>query len=202
VSRHPRLPKTKTCAACGGIITRGQNENSADWRKRRYCDKKCWLEDHYASEVDRFWQRVEKTDGCWLWRGQARANGYGEFSGRGERHRAAHRYSYQTFVGPIPDGMFVCHSCDNPACVRPDHLWVGTPADNVADMVAKGRQATDKRVYRGESNSQCKLSEDQVMAIRSEYRPRVVPQRELAKRYGVSQRLINKIIAREVWGHL
>lgn len=81
--------------------------------------------------------------GCWLWKGQINSAGYGVLW-MGKEHKpvfvGAHRYSYEHFVGPIPDGMFVCHSCDNPPCMNPAHLWLGTAAENVQDKMDKGRQ--------------------------------------------------------------
>lgn len=89
---------------------------------------------HKLPLSERFWPKVEKTDGCWLWTANTRPNGYGLFGSVG-----AHRVAYELCVGPIPSGMYVCHRCDNPACVRPDHLFVGTQLDNMRDMVTKGR---------------------------------------------------------------
>lgn len=92
--------------------------------------------------VDRFMQNVEPepNTGCWLWSGGESAHGYGCFSfGRAGRSKLAHRASYEMFIGEIPAGLHVCHSCDTPACVNPDHLWPGTDRDNVRDMMAKGR---------------------------------------------------------------
>jgi hypothetical protein len=90
-----------------------------------------------------FWKRVEKSDGCWLWFGFTDKDGYGIFEQNHVRFRA-HRYAYQIGVGPIADGLSVCHSCDNPRCVRPSHLFVGSNKDNLRDAARKHRTAKQK----------------------------------------------------------
>jgi hypothetical protein len=88
---------------------------------------------------DRFWSKVRKTEGCWEWTAGTYRKGYGKFSVARSTNAQAHRVSWQMGSGPIPDGLFVCHHCDNPSCVRPDHLFLGTNRDNVRDCVQKGR---------------------------------------------------------------
>lgn len=88
----------------------------------------------------RFWAKVEKGPGCWLWTGAKNSRGYGQTaSGLKGKSKLAHRASYEHFYGPIPDGLYVLHRCDVPHCVNPQHLFVGTAADNMQDAVRKGR---------------------------------------------------------------
>ena len=96
------------------------------------------------SMEDRFFQKVRKTDSCWLWTGALNSRGYGAFGVNG-KSVSAHRYSYETYVGPIPEGMVVCHSCDIRNCVNPQHLWVGSTADNNKDMFQKERNGSSTR---------------------------------------------------------
>ena len=106
----------------------------------------------------RFWQKVDKTDGCWEWTGCKKRHGYGKFFADG-KDCFAHRWSYEAHNGPIPPGLFVCHKCDNPRCVRPDHLFVGTAKDNTQDCLKKGRFSLPPP-YKG------KLTLEQVSVIR------------------------------------
>ncbi len=151
---------------------------------------------------ERFAENVQYGDGCWTWKGGRSPRGYGkiEVSGRSLR---AHRLSYELFVGEIPQGLMVCHTCDNPTCVRPDHLFLGTSQDNMDDKVRKGRQArgdahyarvSPERLARGDKHGLVKLSDAQVLEIRSKYtgaRGEVVG---FARSYGVSRDLIHKIV--------
>lgn len=100
--------------------------------------------------VTRFWRRVKKSDGCWEWQGCRANGGYGRFGVLAERIVYAHRFSYELHYGALPPGAMVCHHCDNPPCVRPDHLFAGDDSANVRDMVSKGRL----RSFNG-SKTQC-----------------------------------------------
>lgn len=141
---------------------------------------------------ERFWRRVEKSEGCWLWTGPLDQYGYGRLTVR-DRHAAAHRVAWALTNGPIPGGLQVLHRCDNPPCVCPDHLFLGTQADNLADAVGKGRL-----VLRGSGASGAKLTEDDIRAIRASDDRQVA----MASRYGVTQAAISAIRLRKTWAHL
>lgn len=99
----------------------------------------------YMSIEDRFYQKVQKTESCWLWKGALTSRGYGSLGDGAGKKISAHRYSYILHRGEIPEGLIVCHTCDVRECVNPDHLWVGTYKDNVNDMFAKNRQGWTSR---------------------------------------------------------
>lgn len=157
----------------------------------------------YDSPKQRFWSKVAKGDGCWLWTGAIFTHfGYGRFNTR-STSLAAHRYSYELAHGSIPDGMLVCHHCDTPRCVRPDHLFLGTSKDNKHDCVAKGRHAS------GERHPQAILTSTDAAEIRRLFsdgrtgRGRgqhgTFTQRELASRFGVKRATIANIVDNRAW---
>ena len=148
--------------------------------------------------MERFWNKVNKhaENGCWEWAaGPCGHWGYGGFTIDG-RSMYAHRVSWMFEHGPIPDGLYVLHKCDNPPCVNPDHLFLGTHTDNMRDMVEKGRARGGS--LPGESNGQAKLTEADVLAIRADKRT----QQAIADEYGVSRRAIGYIKNRKTWTHI
>lgn len=156
------------------------------------------------SLADRLHARLVRTDnGCLEWQGYRRPDGYGRIKAEGGRNApllTTHRAAWELEHGPIPEGMFVCHRCDNRPCCDVQHLFLGTPEDNAADMVAKGRQARGLAVGRG------LIDDATVLAIRERYRPRyeLIPSgcrwrsnaRELGQEYGITARYVQEIAYR------
>ena len=145
-----------------------------------------------------FWDKVDKSGDCWEWRGGIDGNGYGYLRDSGKMTRA-HRFIYALMYGFIPEGLCICHHCDNPICVKPSHLFLGTHRDNMRDCIAKGRfRQPDNR---GENNGKSKLDENDVHEIRRLRSLGIAPVL-LAKRWGVGTRNVNLIISRETWKHI
>jgi DNA-binding XRE family transcriptional regulator len=178
--------------------------------------------------ADRFWPKVNKIGPvpphcpslgpCWIWTGSKTSHGYGDIGSGGKhgRNLRAHRVAYELAHGPIPEGMCVLHRCDNPPCVRADHLFLGTMAMNSADMVTKGRgfpQRFPERMVRGAAHplrkdpslaargervGGAKLTADDVRSIRRS----AESQRVMARRFGVSRRSIAFIQKGRTWRHV
>jgi hypothetical protein len=156
---------------------------------------------------DLFWKKVNKTDGCWEWTGNVCKNGYGKFQltlprpdgltpkdKTPQRTYRAPRYAWEMVNGPIADGLLVCHKCDNPKCVRIDHLFLGTQLVNRRDAANKGRTA------RGERSPNSVLTSDKVQEIRSLLGTRKLS--AIAKQFNVSVGAIDAIRTGKTWGHL
>ncbi len=144
--------------------------------------------------ISRFWKYVNKksVNGCWVWTGAKNSDGYGHISDDKRSIRKAHRISFEMHIGEIPSGKIICHHCDNPSCVNPKHLFIGTQADNVADMMKK------KRYQYGEKSHCAKLKEKQVIRIRADKRTC----REIAVDYGVHEATIWFVKAKKTWVHV
>ena len=178
------------CETCGRTFTGSTRPKG---RKPRFCSNACYARSLMYDTED-FWKFVDKTasaNGCWLWTGHKVGKGYGEFRCQGVRSQA-HRFAYEQAFGPIPEGLCVCHKCDTPACVRPDHLFLGTIADNNADRSAKGHYA------RGRLHPNAKLTEEQVKEMRERHAAGAV-QKQLAQEYAVSTGLVGHIVTGRAW---
>ena len=159
------------------------------------------------SMVKKFWPKVDVhgVDDCWEWQGRRIKTGYGHFwpgyRAGGERYRRnsiiAHRFAYQSVKGAIPLGLYVIHSCDNPACCNPNHLRLGTQTDNMQDMVSKGRAHSPK----GMKNGRAKLTDLSVLDIRERH-IRGESGVSIARVYGVTPTTISEVVARKIWRHV
>lgn len=164
-------------------------------------NRKCVNPDHYKlyhSEQERFWEKVDKKsdDECWEWLAHKDVKGYGIFNGKFSTK--AHRLSWFYLNGEVPKNLLVCHKCDNPSCVNPNHLFLGTNKDNMRDMFSKGRNF-DYTKRRGENNYFSILSEKQVKAIKFLYNSGQFSTYYLSDIFNVSRNCISKIIHKETW---
>lgn len=193
----PRVYPSKipvTCRNCGTVT------HFPRWRFNRinlpkYCSRNCKTAFAPKLAAERFWRRVTKTPGCWLWTGTRDEYGYGVVWANDSRN-TAHRYSYRLHFGNIPDGLCVLHRCDNRVCVRPDHFFLGTNQDNMNDMVAKQRQC------RGESMHSSKMTVAKVIEMRRQHDEDGRSIFSLSKEYGIHNKSAHDIIFRKTWKHV
>ncbi len=146
-----------------------------------------------------FWKGVDVRgeNDCWEWVGYKDKNGYGSISINNYPNKT-HRYVWEIMYGYIPEGMCVCHSCDNPPCCNPKHLWLGTVGENTRDMINKGR----KVVKYGEENHHHKLLKNDVLKIRRLYSTNKYTQEEIGNMFGVTKSNIECIVNYKSWKHL
>ena len=145
--------------------------------------------------TEKFWKSVTKSEQeCWNWEG-SKVRKYGYITIQQPVKIGVHRFSWILHNGDIPEGLYVCHKCDNPSCCRPDHLFLGTQAQNMADKKSKGRGFIKMRYC----NS--KLTAEQIFKIREDYRPHKVTQKILSQQYGVSRENIHYILKGKSWKH-
>lgn len=184
----PSRSVTVICARCkkpfvSSIALRARGEG-------KFCSNFCRYNE---PPIDRFYRYVTKTDSCWVWHGGRTKRGYGCFYLNGTL-RLAHRVSWFFETGQFPPAQIeVCHSCDNPSCVRPDHLFLGTRQNNAEDCWIKGRMDVGERRYNA------KLTPSVVFWIRANLS---VENRAMAKRLNVSESLISRIKLNKCWKHL
>ncbi len=150
------------------------------------------------AEIDRFLDKVEKegsATGCWEWKGAKYRGGYGHFRrnvGGLWKMSKAHRYAYEHFVGPLPPNLLVCHSCDNPSCVNPEHLFLGTSRDNVRDMIKKGRATLPRNPKHN------LLDFETAQKMREDYK-NGMKQHEISDKYKHSRAQVCRVVNFKIW---
>lgn len=197
----------RECRECGAVFLADQTRIRKG--QALFCSDACariarrGVSPCKTSPQDRFWSRVDKNGPvvqlaigpCWLWLGPRDRKGYGTTHLGGSRQRGAHQAAWLFANGPIPQGLWVLHKCDNPPCVRPDHLFLGTSDDNIMDMIRKDRHAYGSR------KPKAKLTEIDIVEIRR-LCSNGTPYRPIAARFGVSLSLIGLICRRKRWRHV
>lgn len=192
-----RTRRKSACAVdgCGQMARTHRLCDMHDTRRRRHGDPTLTMNAPRDATLD---QRLRWTgwtvadSGCWEWKGNRRNGGYGEVA-TGQGAAVASRAAYEAWVGPIPDGQHICHTCDNPPCINPAHLFPGTRRDNMQDATTKGRLSN------GEASHYAKLTEQQVADIRLTYAAGGVTQREVARMFGTSQANVSLIVRSRTW---
>lgn len=202
--------KLITCVCLGCSVT------FTVYGSHKYCSQDCYHKARTTPLAERLWAYVLKTETCWLWQGGLMDTGYGRIV-IDNKPRRAHRIAYELTYGMILPGIRCCHTCDNRACVRPDHLFLGTDGDNLRDMSRKGRSGAHvhpdtlargdrngahthpEKVRRGTQCYQAKLTEAQVRQIRHLRATEQWTHRRLAAFFGVSRPVIGKILNGKNW---
>lgn len=188
INRPPRV-----CKGCGKTFTRKLSQVTRKGCTGEYCSRPCLIA--YKASPTYFWSLVTKTETCWIWNGYRSRLGYGSINWSGKK-QVASRVSYEWANGTIPEGMFVLHKCDNPPCVNPDHLEIGTPADNSRQMVERNRQT------KGTQRHNAKLTPEAVKSIRQEYVRGQTTLESIARKYKVAVPTISTICSRKKWRHV
>jgi len=189
--------RTLCGCGCGGIPNRGAKYIKGHYKRTKESRKK-------QSNVNKYtfkdiWRQIDirNEDDCWEWVGHKDKNGYGRATINRKDYRS-HRIVYKETYGTIPEGLFILHTCNNPSCCNPNHLYTGTNQDNMDQMVADGRSPH----LIGEKSGTHKLKEKDVLEIRQLYSTGEYTQRDLSKKYGISQTEISRIYHRTRWDHV
>jgi hypothetical protein len=200
MSRTYRTSVPLVCETCKKTFYVKPSQLARGSGRGRFCSRQCLYNRPVETLAELFWPHVGPPlpSGCRLWTGHIGHGGYGVISSiridKTKRiHIGSHRVSWQINYGCIPNGLEVLHHCDNPPCVEPSHLFLGTKADNCYDKCSKGRQPS------GEQHGNAFLTEKQVRLIRQRYATGKVYQKDLAAEFGVTQALISSIVRRAIW---
>ena len=195
-----KAPRTKECGYCGKTFAKDPRNTWKYWERAKYCGQKCAAEawslrakkkrKPLHEDFGRWFIRGDK-DACWEWSGSRDRDGYGAYFYEGKGYRA-HRLALELANGPIPNGMLCCHTCNNPPCVNPRHLYAGTVQDNVDDTRRSGN------IPNGERCHSAKLTKSDIRAIRASNETNVV----LGARFGVAPSNISHIQRRKTWRHV
>lgn len=163
------------------------------WLRMRCGNARCVRPDHIEiiTHESHFWANVAKSEGCWTWTGARHTFGYGKMT-VGNKTIGAHVFSWQLHFGPVPAGQYVLHSCDNPPCCRPDHLFLGTATDNVNDMLAKGRN------QHGIGHHRAKVTPEIVRDIRRRAAAGET-HRAIGVSVGLTHGVVGRIVRRRLW---
>lgn len=186
----------KTCQHCGRPFDKDPRYSRIYFQRQRFCSSACsgaFRSAHKEAKDRRaeFYRWVDQSGDCWLWTGARDRDGYGAFGFQGKMRRA-HRVALELEGVEIPPGHYACHTCDNPSCVRPAHLYPGTPTDNMRDAVNRNR------VLNGERNPHAKLTADLVRYIRKSSEGCG----DLAARFGVTHGAVSMARSRKTWRHI
>ncbi len=191
------------CIGCGRLFSKHYRMSEKRQAAGHFCSIECrggYRARMAAKNVERrFWSYILQPNDpscCWPWQGQVDVNGYGRFNWRRGDTQLAHRLSYRLAHGELPADRFVCHRCDNPPCINPAHLFLGTQLDNMRDAAAKGRTASPDR--RGEQVNTAKLSTADVIFIRGASASTA----EVAAHFGISREQVSNIRKRRQWKHV
>ena len=185
----------KQCENCHSVFEIKPSRVSSG--RGRFCSRSCctaWRNRFKNMPLGSF---KKSANGCWLWLGGKDGRGYG-VAWNGKHWEKAHRLYYKIFRGPIPVGLSICHHCDNPPCINPAHLFVGTQKDNVRDAISKNRFSYPK-IRPGHKNPNAKLTPNQVRAIRSRYSFRKCTSKQLGREYNVSPTVILMVVHRHAY---
>ena len=193
----PRKNTTRVCRICKTEkpVIDFDRRTSAPWKYKPSC-RECLA--NRGNHPLRFWKFVDTSggpDACWIWTGTV-VRRYGSFGISSSKRYRAHRYSWELAHGEIDDGMLVCHKCDNPLCVNPRHLFLGTQKDNMRDAMAKRRHAS------GERHGNARLTDEAVRAIRQLHSSGKHTYSALGRQFGVHETVIANIVKRLSWRHV